>query len=81
MRLVPNCGLSVRDKDNPYDKKAIKVQKGEDGPVLGYVPKAVNGDLAIKLESYRQLLAKVESPCTHLGKPSASVLVVQRAGS
>ena len=71
----------VRDRDNPYDKKAIKVLKGEDGPVLGYVPKAVNGDLAVKLDSYCELWAKVESPCSHLGKPSASVLVVQKAGS
>ena len=76
--LVPGTELRLeRDRDNPHDANAIKVLTAEDGTTLGYVQRSLNAEIAALIDEYAEISAKVEAPCSHLGKHSACVVVVR----
>lgn len=55
----------------------VFVQGSEDGDVLGEVP-TVFGDVhSALLNGCHSVTARIESPCSHQGKPSACVVVVE----
>lgn len=78
--LAPGAELRLeRDKDNPHDANAIKVVNAEDGTALGYVQRTLNTELVALMGEYVEIAAKVEAPCSHLGKHSACVVVVRKS--
>ena len=62
---------------SPTGEKSIQVQDPKDGHVLGVVSPMFSDVLDALLENDGDIKARIESPCSHQGKPSACVVVVR----
>ena len=62
---------------SPTGEKSIQVQDPKDGHVLGVISPMFSDVLDALLENDGDIKARIESPCSHQGKPSACVVVVR----
>lgn len=76
--IVFPSGMEVSLSRDPNDEKTVLVQKSEGEDVLGIVsPSFVNIMDRIRGNCH-DIRARIESPCSHQGKPSACVVVVSK---
>ena len=76
--IVFPSGMEVTLSRDPNDEKTVLVQKSEGEDVLGIVsPSFVNIMNRIRGNCH-DIRARIESPCSHQGKPSACVVVVSK---
>ena len=76
--IVFPAGMEVSLSRDPNDEKIVLVQKSEGEDVLGIVsPSFVNIMDRIR-DNCHDIRARIESPCSHQGKPSACVVVVSK---
>jgi len=77
--LVLQVGMEVFLCRGPNEeKKAVLVQKSEGGDVLGIVSPSFGRIMDRLWDNYHGIRARIESPCSHQGKPSACVVVVSK---
>lgn len=75
--LVFQAGKELLLCRSPNGEKSIQVQDPKDGHVLGVVSPMFSDVLDALLENDGDIKARIESPCSHQGKPSACVVVVR----
>lgn len=75
--LVFQVGKELLLCRSPNGEKSIQVQDPKDGHVLGVVSPMFSDVLDALLENDSDVKARIESSCSHQGKPSACVVVVR----
>lgn len=76
--IVFPAGMEVSLSRDPNDEKTVLVQKSEGEDVLGIVPPSFGNIMERIRGNCHDIRARIESPCSHQGKPSACVVVVSK---
>ena len=71
-------GMEVSLSRDPNDEKTVLVQKSEGEDVLGIVSPSFGNIMDRIRDNCHDIRARIESPCSHQGKPSACVVVVSK---
>ena len=71
-------GMEVSLSRSPNEEKAVLVQKNECGDFLGIVSPSFGNIVDRLWDDCSGIRARIESPCSHQGKPSACVVVVNK---
>lgn len=70
-------GMEVSLCRSPQEEKTVLVQRKVDGTVLGVVSPMFGDVLNAILDRSHDIKARIESTCSHQGKPSACVAVIK----
>jgi len=76
--IVFPAGMEVSLSRDPNDEKTVLVQKSEGEDVLGIVSPSFGNIMDRIRDNCHDIRARIESPCSHQGKPSACVVVVSK---
>ena len=71
-------GMEVFLSRDPNEEKAVLVQKSDGGDILGIVSPSFGNIMDRIPDNSYDTRARIESPCSHQGKPSACVVVVSK---